>query len=142
MILFFKDKILKRKSAFLFIFSGGLQYLIDVIFFGFLYSFGVDYKLSNIASRLFAGLFGFFFNGYVVFDSLRECDRRSFVVSFVKFVCLLAFQTILSTLLITVFSILLSNSSNYMISIKCITEIIMAFFSYFVQKKFVYRKMS
>lgn len=140
MRVFLKEQFLKRQGVFLFIFSGGLQYLVDVILFGFFYSFGVEYKISNIASKFFTGFFGFFFNGYVVFNSLKKCSRKYFIFSFFKFVCLLVFQTFLSTLIITIFSILLQNSSEYMVAIKGVTEIIMAFFSFFIQKIFVYKK--
>ena len=139
MIAFFKVHFFRRRSVLLFIFSGAIQYLIDVILFGLLYSLGVEYKLSNVLSKVLTGFFGFFFNGYIVFNTFKGCDIKHLIASFFKFICLLAFLTFLSTLTISFFVASLPNSSEYIVFIKCITEIIMAFFSFFIQKALVYK---
>lgn len=126
------------RSPVLFLFSGGIQYLLDVACFAVFVMFGINSISSNFLSRFAAGTFGFLFNGYVTFKFLQGVDWRKKCVSLFRFITILFLQTLMSTLIIELLVALLSKER--VVLIKIATEIFMAFISFFVQKHFVYRK--
>lgn len=129
-----------KKDYFLFIFSGGVQYLVDVSLFSvFLYA-DMDVALSNILSRTVAAIFGFVFNGLFVFKFLANPSRHIVIPALCKFVSLLFLLTLLSTLIIQAIHSWLAPS--YLISVvaKMLTEFGLAVLSFFAQKYFVFLK--
>lgn len=133
----------KNKYLFLFIISGGIQYLIDIGIFALLLSFGFDYKVANILARSLTGISGFFLNGYFTFKTLQTSTRSAICIAFMKFLVLLGFQTLLSTFIISVASGLFEQGSGSLVAIKCGTEVIIAIASFFLQKKiFIYQSYS
>ena len=125
----------KNKYLFLFIISGGIQYLIDIGIFALLLSFGFDYKIANILARSLTGISGFFLNGYLTFQTLQTSTRLAVCIAFIKFLVLLVFQTLLSTFIISVASGLFEQGSGSLVVIKCVTEVIIAIVSFFLQRK-------
>jgi putative flippase GtrA len=129
-----------KKDYCLFIFSGGIQYIIDVsLFSAFLYA-GVDVVLSNILSRTLAAIFGFLFNGFFVFGFLVRPTRAIVIPALYKFISLLFILTFLSTAIIQAIHFWWSPGYTASIAIKMLTEFLLAVLSFFAQKYVVFSK--
>ena len=127
----------KHQEKFLFVISGGAQYLLDMFFFVLMVLvFGNNINI-NIFSRACAGVIGFYINGYVVFKSLKGKSLRQQLHSAIKFLMLLALMTSVSSFILSFFT---HNSDMHFIIAKGLIEIILSIASFFVQKHFVYQK--
>lgn len=130
------DLLKAHQEKFLFVISGGIQYLIDVFLFALMVLiFGANINI-NIFSRACTGVIGFYLNGYVVFKTL---NKKSIVQKFnstIKFLILLAVMTFVSSYLLSFF---VHKSELHFIIAKAAIELILAILSFLIQKNFVYR---
>lgn len=129
-----------KKDYFLFVFSGGIQYFIDVSLFSTLLYADMDVALSNVLSRTFAAVFGFLFNGFFVFKFLVRPSRQIIIPALCKFMSLLFLLTLLSTLIIQGVHSWLALGYMTSIASKMLTEFGLAILSFFGQKYVVFSK--
>jgi putative flippase GtrA len=126
-----------HQEKFLFIISGGIQYLLDMLFFVLLVLvFGNNLNI-NIFSRVCAGIIGFYINGYAVFKALRGKSLNQQLHSAMKFLILLALMTALSSIILSFFT---HKSGLHFIVAKGSIEIFLSVTSFCIQKYFVYRQ--
>ena len=125
-----------HQEKFLFIISGGIQYLLDMFFFILLVlAFGNNLNI-NIFSRFCTGIIGFYINGYAVFKALKGKPFSQQLQSAIKFLMLLALMTTLSSIILSFFT---HKSGLHFIIAKGLIEILLSVASFFTQKYFVYR---
>jgi putative flippase GtrA len=124
-----------HQEKFLFIISGGIQYLLDMFFFVLLVLvFGNNLNI-NIFSRVCAGIIGFYINGYAVFKAFRGKSLHQQLHSALKFLMLLALMTALSSIILSFFT---HKSGLYFVVAKGFIEIFLSVTSFCIQKYFVY----
>lgn len=134
-------KLVINRQSLLFLFSGAMQYCLDILLFSFGVFLGFSIERANISSRVVAGCIGFLFNGVYVFKtiSLASDDFALYFISFLKYVLLLAATTLISTLMI---KLLCLHVSADVIIFKIIVEILLAILSFLIQKFIVFRSKS
>lgn len=124
-----------HREKILFIASGGVQYLLDIgLFVILVFAIGNNMHI-NVVSRFGAGIAGFYINGYIVFKSLKGQSLPQIAKAALRFILLLGFMTIISSVLLSFF---VNLSSLYFILAKGIIEIVLAILSFFIQKYVVY----
>lgn len=129
------DAIKKHREKLLFIVSGGVQYLLDIGLFALLVLIAGNNMNINIVSRCGAGAIGFYINGFVVFKSLKDKSFQLVIKAAIKFLLLLGFMTIVSSVLLSFF---INLPPSHFIFAKGIIEIGLAIVSFFTQKYLVY----
>lgn len=119
----------------LFLLFGGLQLAIDTGVLILLLSFDFNSWGANVLSRFTAFFFGFLLNGSITFRSTsgeRKIGGRTFVRLVLVWVSLTALSSALLTLLIYCFP------DTGVAPIKIGVEALMAVFSFFISRAWVY----
>lgn len=123
-------------QGFLFLLSGGFQYVLDVAIFSVLILLVSNTLLANASSKFTVGLAGFLINGLWVFKTLRNMPLSGIFFSFIKFLFFLLFMISLSIFLVSLYT-----GQSYFLTVltKIVSEIFLAMLSFIIQKFFVYR---
>lgn len=126
------------KQPALFVFFGGLQYLLDIVAFGVMIAFGVSTVTANTASRIVVAGIGFGLNRYITFEQRNESVQR-FSSSLLRFLVFLLAATVLSTLLILGLERLFGAGTDARVGYKVVVEAALAVLSFFVSRHWIYR---
>lgn len=130
------EQIKRNKDKYLFVISGGVQYLLDMFIFSILVLVFGNNITFNWVSRISTGIVGFYLNGYFVFGTLKEQGFSRYAIAFFKFALLLFFMTIISSGLLGLF---IQKTGMYFVLAKAVIEIILSTLSFVIQKYLVYQ---
>ena len=137
------DSIRIIREILSFALSGGLSAIIDVVGFAILSQiFLVNHLfIANIIARMISGIFNFMMNQNIVFES-KEHPKDKFKGksqnAAIKYGILFMVQLIISSTLVSV----LSSITGMPILTKLLTDFTLFFLSYYIQKHFVFRRLS
>ena len=125
-----KDSYRIYKEIIKFCFSSILSFFIDYSLFVLLFFLIKNYLLSNIFARLISSSFNYFFNRTFVFQS-----QNSIVKSFLLYFLLVGVILILNSCILNI--LILRFSINLFIA-KFVTEILLFFCSWWVQRNVIF----
>ncbi|BEE16926.1 membrane protein [Aeromonas enteropelogenes] len=119
----------------LFFICGAIQFCADGTIFLIITYFGIGITPANFISRALAACLGYYINGRFTFE------RKMNKIIFFKFVLYWCLMTSLSTILIYLCNIFLSEyEMNYsMAASKVVVEVLLFFVSYIIAKVWVYK---
>ena len=131
-------------SGFRYIISGVCSWLVDNLLYFLFMSSGVGAGLaaaaasvkSQVFARILSSVFNFNMNTFYVFRS-----KENYLKAMLKYYCLCLVQTFVSVVCLTALVSLLSISVPIIATVvKVVLEIIIMFLSYYIQKRWVFRK--
>lgn len=112
------------------------EYILFRLFLGYLPEIGVTF--SNYISRLLAGSANFLINKNIVF-----CMKRNSVRTILRYVFVVFLVLLISTELIVLINLIFHTEENTVAKfIKIPVDVLMFFFSYYLQKKWVFKDRS
>jgi putative flippase GtrA len=126
---------LLKDQRLLFIASGGLQYVLDVVLFALLITVNTNYLVATAFSRVTVGCTGFCINGFLVFKTLKGKNRKAVFFMALRFFGLLGGMTMLSVLLMKLAP---TDDNLQLIIYKIVIEAILAVMSFIMQKFLVF----
>ncbi len=120
-----------------------LTYLIDLLFFLIFYNSTFEkmqvgrLSLSIVSASIISALFSYCCNRFIVFKNRKSKPAKG---SFIKFIALFLLVTGSSYLLMKIATVTIPYAQDNMALTKSITDFILFFFSYTVQRFFVFKK--
>ena len=127
----------KNKEMLLYLFFGGLTFVVSVITYGFFnVSLGLDELIANIISWIIAVTFAFFTNRIWVFNSPTN-GAREFVAQLISFFGGRVVTLVIEEIILLVFITWLKFPSMI---IKIIAQIIVIVLNYVISKLIVFKE--
>ena len=133
---YIRSLYIKYKEAILYLFFGGLAFLLNMFLFAILINVSIDELLANIIAWVITVIFAYVTNTIWVF-SARPTSFKSMIIQICQFFSGRIITLIIEEVLLLIFISIMGFNS---IIVKFISQVIVIVMNYIISKIWVYRE--